>query len=126
MSRALLHGAYRGSIQTISYSLSLGADVNRKAPLRLPGYKRTAVGAALHVAVNEGRPAVARYLVERGAHLNLVCMDVCECQHGDYPYWPAPPWTALHLVLCRNYVDIAEYLVSRGAHFVLSREYPGI
>lgn len=123
--RAVLHGARLGSVRTIAHSLSLGGDVNRKSQLRLPGYKRTAMGTALHVAVREGHLAVVGYLLDHDAHPNLVAMDVCECQHGDHPYWPAPPWTALHLAMCAGHIDVAKLLVSRGAHLVLSREYLG-
>ncbi|SPN99207.1 uncharacterized protein DNG_02244 [Cephalotrichum gorgonifer] len=121
--RATFHGARLGSVYMIARSLSFGADLDRKALFRLPGYKKTAVGSALHVAVNEGHLAVVKYLVENGAQLDLGGMDVCACEHGDHPYWPAPPWTPLHLALCRNRIDIAEYLVSKGAHFILSREH---
>lgn len=123
--RAILHGAHRGSIRTIAHSLSLGGDVNRKTSLRLPGYSKAAVGTPLHVAASEGQLAVVKYLVENGAYLNLSCMNVCECQHGDHPYSPSPPWSALHIALCGNDVEIAEYLVAQGANFIISREFPG-
>lgn len=123
--RAVFHGALSGSVRAIAHSLAFGGDVNRKALLRLPGYNEAAFGTALHVAVNEGHFAVVRYLVENGAQLNLASMDICDCKHGDHPYWPSPPWSALHLALCKNHTEIAEYLLSQGANFTLSREFPG-
>lgn len=123
--RAVLHGARTGSVRAIAHSLSYGGDVNRKLQLRLPGYNRKAVGTALHVAVREGHLAAVGYLLDQGALPDLVAMDVCECKHGDHPYWPTPPWTALHLAMCGGNVDVAELLVERGAHFVLSREHVG-
>ena len=120
--RAIFHGARTGAMDLINYSLSFGGDVNRKSPLQLPGYRETAFSAPLHVAVNEGRLDMVKHLFSHGANLDLGGWNICECQHNDLPYCPAPPWTALHLAVCRNHTDIAEYLVNHGARLITSRE----
>ncbi|CAI4215575.1 unnamed protein product [Parascedosporium putredinis] len=124
--RAILHGAVTGSATIIALSQAWGGDINRSGLLRLPGYHETATGTPLLVAVKEGHLSVAKYLVRHGANLNKVGMNLCNCQHSDYPYWPASPWTSLHLALCQEHSELAEFLVAAGAQFCVSREELGI
>jgi len=109
-------------VTTIALSQSWGGDINRSGLLRLPGYREHATGTPLLVAVKEGHFSVVKYLVDHGASLHKVGMNLCECQHCDYPYWPSAPWTPLHVALCQEHTEIAEYLVTAGAPFIISRE----
>ena len=123
-NRAILWSAFHGCVGTLQRSKAWGADCTQSGSLAsVPGFSLDACGTPFQVAVYRGHLETASLLLEYGANIDAVGFSICDCQHGDFPYFPSPPWTSLHTALCRGHVHMAEFLLRKGANHVMSRDH---
>jgi len=123
-NRAVLWSAFHGCMGTLQWSKACGADCTQSGSLAsVPGLSVDACGTPLQVAAYRGHLEAASLLLEYGVNIDAVGFSICDCQHGDFPYFPSPPWTSLHTALCRGHVQMVELLLRNGANHVMSRDH---